>query len=71
MTTSLASIKQSFEIRFTNHFDAGSAFCFPCDPQGHVDMDALSERARENYMFARAMVGRDYSPPHIHHPATA
>jgi len=31
----------------------------------------LSERARHNYLFARAMVGRDFMPPCIHEPATA
>lgn len=40
-------------------------FTFPCDRQGRVDMDRLSERVRNNYLFARAMVGRDLATPAI------
>jgi hypothetical protein len=71
MNTPTAGIEQSFEIRFTNLYDAARAYSFPCDAQGHVDLDALSEQARENYLFARAMVGRDYSLPCVHRPTGA
>jgi hypothetical protein len=30
-----------------------------------VSLDALSERARQNYLFARAVVGRDYASPFV------
>jgi hypothetical protein len=36
---------------------------FPCDEQGHVAMDSLSDRARENYLYARAVIGREYAYP--------
>ena len=52
-----------FELRFESLFDAGRALAFPCDAQGGVALDALSERARQNYLFARAVVGRDYASP--------
>jgi len=55
----------SFFIRFGNLFDAGRALAFPCDERGGVDLDTLSEQARANYLFARAMVGRDFSPPRL------
>jgi hypothetical protein len=55
----------SFFIRFVNLFDAGRALAFPCDERGSVDLDTLSEQARTNYLFARAMVGRDFSPPQL------
>lgn len=54
-----------FEIRFESLFDPGRAMSFPCDNEGHVDLDALPARARNNYLFARAMVGKDYLPPAI------
>ena len=54
-----------FEVRFESIFDAGRAMSFPCDPQGHVDLDSLPARARNNYLFARAMVGKDYLPPAV------
>ena len=28
-------------------------------------MDALSERARNNYLYARAVVGREYAAPAV------
>jgi hypothetical protein len=32
---------------------------FPCDAQGRVQRDALADRARNNYLYARAVVGRE------------
>ena len=54
-----------YEVRFQSLFDAGRAFIFPCDERGQVDLDALSERARNNYFYARAVVGRDFAPPSV------
>ena len=54
-----------YEIRFQSLFNEGRALCFPCDAQGHVALDALSERARDNYFYARAVVGREYAYPAI------
>ena len=55
----------AFEIRFQSLHNAGRALAFPCDPEGHVNLDAVSERARDNYMFARAMIGREYAWPEV------
>ncbi len=54
-----------FEIRFQSLFHEGRALTFPCDAEGHVHMDALSERARQNYLYARAVVGREYAAPAV------
>jgi hypothetical protein len=54
-----------FELRFQSLFNQGRAMAFPCDACGHVDMDALSERARENYLYARAVIGREYAVPAV------
>lgn len=56
---------QAFQIRFQSLHDEGRALAFPCDAQGHVHLDALSERARQNYLFARAVVGREYAYPAV------
>jgi hypothetical protein len=53
----------SHEIRFQSLFHEGRALCFPCDENGQVAMDSLSERARDNYLYARAVVGREYAHP--------
>jgi hypothetical protein len=52
-----------FELRFQSLFDRGRGYAFPCDPTGQVDLDGLSERARNNYFYARAMVGRELAVP--------
>jgi hypothetical protein len=52
-----------YELRFRSLFDEGRAYAFPCDAAGHVDLDALSERARHNYYYARTVVGREFSMP--------
>ena len=52
-----------YELRFESLFQAGRALAFPCDAQGGVRMDTLSELARANYLFARAVVGREFASP--------
>lgn len=55
----------AYELRFKSLFDEGRAYSFPCDVTGQVNMDALSERARVNYLYARAVVGREFSVPAV------
>jgi hypothetical protein len=54
-----------FQLRFQSLFDPGRGFAFPCDQEGHVDMDRMSERARNNYLYARAMIGREVATPSV------
>ena len=54
-----------FQLRFRSLFDSGRGFAFPCDDAGRVDLDQLSERARNNYLYARAMVGRELAVPAV------
>jgi hypothetical protein len=55
----------AFELRFASLFNEGRALAFPCDGGGRVDLDALSERARCNYFYARTSVGREYACPAV------
>jgi hypothetical protein len=64
-TTSSANRRPCYELRFRSLFDDGREYCFPCDAAGHVDLDRLSERSRDNYFFARTVVGRDLALPAI------
>ncbi len=64
-TLPVALAPQPFLLRFVSLFVPGRSFEFPCDAAGHVDLEALSDRGRINYFFARGMVGRDYSTPRI------
>lgn len=54
-----------FELRFQSLFHEGRALSFPCDAGGHVQFDQLSERARENYLYARVVIGREYATPAV------
>ena len=54
----------SHEITYQALF-RGPSLCFPCDERGEVPLDSLSEGARENYLYARAVVGIEYAYPLI------
>jgi hypothetical protein len=64
-TSTLRHQPAHYELRFQSLFDPGRALAFPCDVDGHVELDALSDRARTNYLFATAMVGRDLAIPAV------
>ena len=57
--------RPAYELRFGSRSGERPAFCFPCDVQGHVDMDGLGDRARNDYLFARAVIGRDFLAPEV------
>lgn len=54
-----------FELCFQSLFDSGRSYAFPCDPEGQVDLNELSDRARNNYLYARAAIGRDLAAPAV------
>jgi hypothetical protein len=54
-----------YELRFQSLFNEGRAYAFPCDAEGHVDMNTLSETALNNYLYARAVVGREVAVPAV------
>jgi hypothetical protein len=56
---------KEFQLCFRSLFDSGRGYVFPCDHRGKVDLDRLSERSRANYLFARAMVGRELTIPAV------
>jgi hypothetical protein len=60
---SLAASTPSYELRFESLFDPGRGLTFPCDARGSVALDSLSEKARNNYIYARAVVGREFATP--------
>lgn len=74
MTAALSSVPSpavhaaghaAYLLRFQSLFHPGRALMFPCDPAGRVEMDRLTERARENYLYARAVVGREFATPSV------
>jgi hypothetical protein len=59
------SASDRYELRFVSLFNPGRGYSFPCDPRGRVDLDALSDGQRCRYLYARAIVGRELSPPAV------
>lgn len=54
-----------YALRFESLFQPGRALSFPCDARGRVDLDELPERVRDNYLYARAVVGREFATPAV------
>jgi len=65
IATRFAQEAPHFELRFSSLFHEGRAYAFPCDADGHVDIDALSDKARSNYFYARTVIGREVSVPAV------
>jgi hypothetical protein len=53
------------ELRFTSLYDPGRGVSVPCDATGIVDLDSLTERLKNAYLGARAMIGREYAFPTV------
>jgi hypothetical protein len=52
-----------YALRYESLHQLGRCLTFPCDEAGRIDLDELPEPARNNYLAARAMVGRDFAHP--------
>ena len=60
-----ATPRSRYELLFACLFKPGRGYAFPCDAEGNVAIDDLCDRTRDNYFFARAVVGRELSFPMI------
>ncbi|HEX6705977.1 MAG TPA: hypothetical protein VF169_14530 [Albitalea sp.] len=65
MSQSTCRSSTGYEIRYQPLSGRGPELAFPCDARGQVPLDALSDRARNNYLYARAVVGREYAAPAV------
>ena len=52
-----------YELRYVDLLNEGRVYAFPCDGGGHVDIDELPFRYRQDYFYARTVVGREFSLP--------
>lgn len=60
---STADLVQSrYELSFPSLL-RGGGFAFPCDEAGRVDLDAMSDKQRNSYLYARALIGRELAYP--------
>lgn len=57
------------ELTHLLHFEPlsaqGAGLDIPCDPQGRVGLDALEDKLRNDYFFARALIGRLFARPTV------
>ena len=63
--TSGSPCQTPYQLRFRSLRHADVAVAFPCDETGQVDLDALSEPARNDYFFARTVIGREFGFPTV------
>ncbi|MBT9524961.1 MAG: hypothetical protein IV105_06855 [Rhizobacter sp.] len=56
-------MNDSYQLSFRSLLDPNCTYAFPCSAAGQVDMDALSERARVRYLYARTVIGREFTAP--------
>ncbi|SCK24859.1 hypothetical protein VAR608DRAFT_1982 [Variovorax sp. HW608] len=57
--------RTQYELRYQSLSDAGRALAFQCDADGRVDLNALGRATFNDYLYARALVGRDFDFPCI------
>lgn len=63
LTANTPDRSAGFELRFQSLFKQGRGLAFPCNAAGQVDLDTLPDRARNNYFYARALMGREFAAP--------
>jgi hypothetical protein len=61
----MAPPPQIHELRFQSLQGGREGYAFPCDAAGHVELDGLTDRERNDYLYARAVVGREVAPPSV------
>ena len=63
-SASPSAAQVAYELSFACIYST-KRLAFPCDARGSVLIDTLSERARNNYFYARAMMGREFLAPQV------
>ena len=64
-SSACATCEARYELRFISLFNRGRGYVFPCDAEGHVELDKLSLQSRLNYFYARVVVGNELSVPTV------
>lgn len=54
-----------YELRFQSLSNEADALAFPCDREGHVFLDELSEPAKREYLYARVVIGHEFALPAV------
>lgn len=68
-TTPAETLPIAAEPTHLLHFEPlapqGAGLDIPCDPQGRVGLDALEDKLRNDYFFARALIGCVFARPTV------
>lgn len=59
------SHQDGFELCFQSLQGPHRDMSFPCDEGGHVDMDQLETCTLHEYLYARAVVGKEFHRPAV------
>ena len=65
MRTAASSSAHRFQIRFPSGPLHTRPMAFPCDAEGNVDLDRLSDATRSDYFFARIIIRRQSGKPEV------
>ncbi len=52
-----------YTLFFRSILMAGRGYKFPCDANGGVQLQAMSARLRQNYLYAKGLVGLELLSP--------
>ena len=66
-STSCPHTGYGHRLQFRSLSDPQRGHSFSCDAQGRVDLDSFCERERNNYFYARVLIGHDFSVPIVRH----
>jgi hypothetical protein len=65
MRTAPSDPAAAYSLCFQSLAQPEQAYAFPCDAQGRVDLDGLSRASFNDYLYARALVGRLFEAPSV------
>ena len=65
MSTFATPTSTRYQLRFRSLANHGFGYAFPCDAAGRVDLDALGPRALNDYLYARAVIGGEFTGPMV------
>jgi hypothetical protein len=67
--TSAAPVAFSHSLRYVPLVAGRRGYVFPCDPTGRVELDCLSDMDRNDFLYAKHLVGMAFGVPCVEHIA--
>lgn len=64
-TKGVGTLHSIYQLLLEPLSEHGTRLTFPYDDHGRVELDSLSDRARRDYLHARAVVGRQFAAPAV------